>query len=95
MKVALRAATHLDFTQFAPTPPSSRYGAVVASYYTLAWFDRYLKGRFPALGARASGATLADDALTRLTAEQFDDSADVHSISGGVFDPPRRATCPH
>ena len=44
MKISLRAATHLDFTEFAPTPPSSRYGAIVTSYYTLAWFDRYLRG---------------------------------------------------
>jgi hypothetical protein len=73
MKVSLRAATHLDFTQFAPTPPSSRYGALVASYYTLAWFDRYLRG--------GTGGALA-----RLTAPVFDASADVHNISGGQFD---------
>ena len=77
MKISLRAATHLDFTEFAPTPPSSRYGAIVTSYYTLAWFDRYLRG--------ASAA--------RLTAERFDDSADVHYISGGTFDPATGATC--
>ena len=72
MKVSLRAATHLDFTEFAPTPPSSRYGAIVASYYTLAWFDRYLKN-----------STTAE---TRLTATKFDNSADVHYISGGTYD---------
>jgi hypothetical protein len=73
MKIALRAATHLDFTEFAPTPPSSRYGAIVASYYTLAWFDRYLRGDPAAIG--------------RLTATTFDGSADLHYISGGTFDP--------
>jgi dienelactone hydrolase len=73
MKVSLRAATHLDFTEFAPTPPSSRHGAIVASYYTLAWFDRYLKG--------SAGA------LARLTAARFDRSADLHYISGGTYDP--------
>ena len=72
MKVSLRAATHLDFTEFAPTPPSSRYGAIVASYYTLAWFDRYLKG--------------SPGALARLTAVKFDGSADAHYISGGTYD---------
>jgi dienelactone hydrolase len=72
MKVSLRAATHLDFTEFAPTPPSSRYGAIVASYYTLAWFDRYLRG---------SAAS-----LVRLTAAKFDGSADAHYISGGTYD---------
>ncbi|HEX2232802.1 MAG TPA: hypothetical protein VHG69_05510, partial [Thermoleophilaceae bacterium] len=71
MKIALRAATHLDFTEF-PQANGSRYGVVTTFYYTLAWFDRYLK--------RKAGA------LRRLTATGFDDSADVHSISGGSYD---------
>jgi dienelactone hydrolase len=72
MKVALRAAVHLDFTEW-PELNGSRYGVVTTLYYTLAWFDRYLKG---------------DKAATeRLTAQRFDDSADVHSISTGRFDP--------
>ena len=79
MKIALRAATHLDFTQFVPAT-GSRYGAVVSSYYTLAWFDRYLRHH--------------DDALARLTATKFDDSADVHNISGGTFDPETRQNVP-
>jgi dienelactone hydrolase len=80
MKVALRAATHLDFTQFGIAGTGSRYGAVVASYYTLAWFDRYLRRDRGALG--------------RLTATVFDDSADVHNISGGTFDPLTQANVP-
>ena len=72
MKVSLRAATHLDFTEF-PQANGSRYGVVTTLYYTLAWFDRYLKG--------------ADDAHRRLVATKFDDSADVRYISGGRFDP--------
>src|SRR3954454_5748460 len=72
MKVSLRAATHLDFTEFAPTPPSSRYGALVASYYTLAWFERYLRN--------------STSAEARLTAAKFDGSADAHYISGGTYD---------
>jgi dienelactone hydrolase len=80
MKVALRAATHLDFTQFGIAGTGSRYGAVVASYYTLAWFDRYLRDDRAALG--------------RLTATVFDDSADVHNISGGTFDPLTQANVP-
>ena len=71
MKVSLRAATHLDFTEF-PQANGSRYGVVTTFYYTLAWLDRYLKG--------------ADDALPRLVATRFDASADVHNISGGRFD---------
>src|SRR5207248_2500495 len=70
MKVTLRAATHLDFTQLTPGT-GSRYGAAVAFYYTLAWFDRYLRGASPG----------------RLVATRFDDSGDVHNISGGTYDP--------
>jgi dienelactone hydrolase len=80
MKIALRAATHLDFTEF-PQANGSRYGVVTALHYTLAWFDRYLKGTAP------GEAALAADALRRLIATKFDESADVHYISGGQFDP--------
>jgi dienelactone hydrolase len=81
MKVSLRAATHLDFTEFAPTPPSSRYGAIVASYYTLAWFDRYLKN--------------STSAEARLVATKFDGSADAHYISGGTYDPSTGRNVPY
>ena len=42
MKIALRAMTHLTFTEF-PQANGSRYGNADAFYYTLAWFDRYLR----------------------------------------------------
>jgi dienelactone hydrolase len=71
MKVTLRAATHLDFTQLTPGT-GSRYGSAVSFYYTLAWFDRYLRG------ARGAGR--------RLRATRFDRSADVHNVSGGTYD---------
>jgi hypothetical protein len=80
MKVALRAASHLDFTQIGLGGTGSRYGAAVTSYYTLAWFDRYLRG------SRA--------ALRRLTATRFDRSADVHNISAGTFDPATQSNVP-
>ena len=80
MKVSLRAATHLDFTQFGIAGTGSRYGAATAEYYTLAWFDRYLRG-----SARA---------LQRLTATKFDDSEDIHNISGGTFDPLTQSNVP-
>ena len=57
----------------------SRYGQRVAAYYTVAWFDRYLKGR--------EDRRIARDALARLTATTFDDSADVSAIDMGMFDP--------
>ncbi len=78
MKVALRAATHLDFTQWNPLN-ASRYGAATAFHYTLAWFDRYLKG--------PRSKAVAADALRRLTAASFDESGDVHNISTGIWDP--------
>jgi hypothetical protein len=55
-------------------------------YYTLAWFDRYLKG--------ADDPQAASDAFERLTATTFDDSADRHNISQGLFDPARAAANP-
>jgi hypothetical protein len=85
MKVSLRAATHLDFTEF-PQANGSRYGVVTALYYTRAWFDRYLKS--------GGAGALAADALRRLVATEFDRSADVHYISGGRFDPATGANLP-
>src|SRR3954452_1579439 len=76
MKISLRAATHLDFTQFGIAGSGSRYGAAVAAYYTLAWFDRYLRGT--RRGARA----VARSAQHRLIATTFDDSGDIHNVSG-------------
>lgn len=77
MKLVLRAATHLDWVPRASA--ASRYGEAVSMYYTLAWFDRYLKGRTDPHAAR--------DGYRRLTAAAFDDSSDRHNISQGVFDP--------
>lgn len=76
MLVMPRAATHLDYSLFGGG--ASRYGEAVIQYYTLAWFDRYLKGpRDPAV---------ARDAFRRLTAATFDDSIDRHNISQGLYD---------
>jgi hypothetical protein len=57
MQVALRASTHAEWsTSVTPVQPigGSLYGEAVAAYYTLAWFDYYLRG--------------SQDALHRLTA---------------------------
>lgn len=43
MSLTLRASTHLEFTS-VPVLPASAHGQDVARYYTLAWFDRYLRG---------------------------------------------------
>jgi dienelactone hydrolase len=79
MKIALRAATHLDFTQFG-IGTGSRYGAATTFYYTRAWFDRYLKGS--KIGAK------------RLVAKRFDRSGDVTNISGGVWEPATNSNVP-
>ena len=63
MQIALRASTHLDWTHFAganPFGPSidhGIYGEMVATYYTLAWLDRYLT---PDRGRRPSPMASAD-----------------------------------
>jgi dienelactone hydrolase len=82
MLVALRSAAHGE--PFRPTGTCllcSRYGQRIMAYYTIAWFDRYLKGR--------EDPRIARDALARLTAKTFDDSADVSAIDMGTFDPAR------
>jgi hypothetical protein len=76
MLVMPRAATHLDYSLFGGG--TSRYGEAVIQYYTLAWFDRYLKG--------PRDAAVARDAFRRLTASTFDGSIDRHNISQGLYD---------
>ena len=77
MQVPLRAALHLDWV---PSQLSgNRYAEVVTVYYTLAWFDRYVRG--------VTEPDVAADAFDRLTTTRFDDSADRHNISQGIFDP--------
>jgi dienelactone hydrolase len=91
MQVALRSSTHVDWLGtgclegsvgfLATSLPAVRdigcgiYNEQVATYFTLAWFDRYLKGDA--------------DALARLTADVFDGSSDEYSIGTGVYDPQR------
>jgi len=56
----------------------SRYSQQVIVYYTLAWFDRYLRG--------STDREMARDALRRLTAQVFDASVDSSSIGTGTYD---------
>ena len=82
MSVTTRASDHYEFG-YQPYPadfPASRYGERVAFYYSLAWFDRYLKGD-------PSGTD-------RLTSFVFDDSADRHSIGAGTYDAQKAASDP-
>jgi hypothetical protein len=82
MSITTRASDHYEFG-YQPYPadfPSSRYGERVAFYYSLAWFDRYLKGD--------------RTALARLTASVFDTSSDRHSIGAGTYDAQKAASNP-
>jgi dienelactone hydrolase len=80
MQIGLRSSTHLEWTYVPYILPASRLGERVAMYYTLAWFDRYVRGD--------------DSALGRLTATTFDDSADRSSIGAGTFSPDAAAADP-
>ena len=80
MQIGLRSSMHLEYSYVPYILPASHYGERVAFYYTLAWFDYYLRHM-------ASG-------YTRLIAKSFDNSSDVHSIGGGTYDPARAAADP-
>jgi hypothetical protein len=71
MQVMIRGGTHLEYTYIPYTLPASELGERVASYYTVAWFDRYLKGD--------------SAAYDRLVATRFDGSADSDSIGAGTY----------
>ena len=68
----IRGGTHLEYTYVPLVLPATQIGERIASYYTRAWFDRYLKGK--------------DRAFDRLVAGTFDDSVDVHAIGTGAHD---------
>jgi hypothetical protein len=70
-EVVLRGATHLEYTYIPLVLPASRLGERFASHYTVAWFDRYLKGDAAA--------------FDRLTATEFDGGVDATSIGAGDF----------
>ena len=79
MQIGLRAALHFDWVPSGLS--GNRYAELMNIYYMKAWYDRYVRGdRDPAL---------ARDAYFRLTAPVYDDSADVHNISQGSYDPQR------
>jgi dienelactone hydrolase len=73
MQVAFRNATHLTYSYVPYVLPANELSERMASYYTVAWFDRYLKGD--------------PTGYQRLTATSFDSSADTDSIGAGLFDP--------
>ena len=82
MTITPRASDHYEwgYQPFPANFPSSRYGERVSLYYTLAWFDRYLKHD--------------DTATSRLIRGFFDESADRHSIGAGTYDAALAAASP-
>ena len=81
MLVIPRASTHLEYDYVPLVFPATRYGERVAMYYTLAWFDRYVKGEA--------------SATARLIATRFDDSADRSSIGAGTYDAATNSNVPY
>ena len=102
----LRATNHIDWNgNGVSSLAGNRLAELVINYYSLAWLDRHLMGKltFDSAGdvityegrteveERAYRQAHAQDAFDRLTAMKFDDSADIHNISMGLFDPARLA----
>ncbi len=105
--VTLRATNHIDWNgSGVGSLAGNRFAELVINYYSLAWLDRHLMGKliFDESGnvVTAEGRTEAEerayrqaqaqDAFDRLTAMQFDDSADIHNISMGWYDPAQHAS---
>jgi hypothetical protein len=96
-----RATVHTDWNGYGVGLAGNRLAELLINYYNLAWLDRHLKGRLVFDGAggvvtsegrteaeeRAYRQAVADDAFERLIARTFDDSADIHNISMGFWDP--------
>lgn len=79
----LAGSTHHEFAYLGPEArlPASATGQRVATYYALAWLDRWLK-RQPS-------------AERRLLAASFDDSVDASNIGLGRWDPTTQQNEPH
>jgi pimeloyl-ACP methyl ester carboxylesterase len=79
----LAGSTHQEFAYVGPEAhlPASSAGQRVATYFTLAWLDRWLKGD--------------RTATRRLLAQRFDSSADVSAIGLGHWDPATQTNQPY
>jgi hypothetical protein len=79
----LAGSTHQEFAYLGPEAhlPASAAGQRVATYYVLAWLDRWLKGE--------------RSADRRLLASRFDSSVDSSAIGLGHWDPVTQANQPY
>ena len=90
----LRSSTHLEWTYIPYILPASSEGERVAMHYTLAWFDRYLKGGDETLPAKER-LDQRRDAQRRLLLTEFDASADASAIGAGTYDAATNSNVPH
>jgi dienelactone hydrolase len=101
MAIQPRAFAHTDYNCNGG-PGGERWSELIQNYYTLAWMDRYVKGRLvvsdgaavttPGVTTteaeeRAYRQSIAQGAFGRLTATTYDGSSDIHDISMGFWDP--------
>lgn len=101
MMLALRGSDHYECGYF-PYPESlapilfnvSSKGGAVNLYYTVAWFDRWLKGAKTSQH-RGDEKVQAEDARRRLLARVFDDSTDKTAMGQGTFDPLTQQNVPY
>lgn len=100
MNFTARATVHTDWNGYGVGLAGNRLGELLFNYYNLAWLDRHLKGKLviadgevvtqegrSETAERAYRQSIASDAFDRLTARFFEDSADRHNISMGLYDP--------
>lgn len=81
----LDASAHGEWN-YATGATGTALGERVAFHQSLAWFDRFLKGKTTAF-TRGDESIQSANAITRLTAAVFDNSADRTAIGTGSFDP--------
>jgi hypothetical protein len=90
--VSLRNGTHLTYTYIPYVLPANELGERFAFYYTLAWFDRYLRGGRDPYTPQPAFARLTS--LGRYDASADRNSLGTISIGAGTYDPARAAANP-
>ena len=79
MQIGLRATLHFDWVPSGLS--GNRYAELMNIYYMKAWYDRYVRGD-TTQRSRATPISGSPSAV-------YGDSADIHNISQGVYDPQR------
>jgi dienelactone hydrolase len=90
--VSFRNGTHLTYTYIDLVLPSNELSERFAFYYTLAWFDRYLRGGTDPFTVQSAYARLTN--LGRYDTSADRNSKGTVSIGAGVFDPAAAAADP-